>query len=1238
MSRARLLGLVAALVLVAALGTGVSLAGWFFYTQAGLAWVAARAARFDERLTLEGVTGTLAGGASVRELRYVTDDIDVRAADAYLRVSPLSIVRLTPHITGLRAAELTVVTRPGPPRGRPPDTLALPAEIRVSGAHVARLVFDSGEGPLEIADIRLDYSGGKQAHRIHESSFSALGQSLAVRGTIGALPPFALKASVEIVRTAAPAARAEAALEGNLNRLAIDVSAVLADARLAATASVEPYAALPIESLTARLKSLDVAAVLAGLPRTAIEGEIELKRTQDALAGPVRLANALSGPYDKQRLPLSALRANVNVTGDASRARFADLVAELGSAGALTGSGTVERSGAKLALRANALNLAGLHTRMHATRLAGHADLTLGPRRQSISTEFSQNGLALKLLAHREGDAIDVPAFRARARGGEASGQARLSLAEKQPFAVDAALSRFDPAAWGDFPGGSINGTLSAKGTLAGPALEARFVIRDSRWLGAPLAGKGTVSVTAERLRSADVEVTLGGNALAAQGALGGPNDKLAVRFDAPRLAVLNKDLLGGARGNARLSGAWRAPDIQFSLTGADLAYRGLGRVRALEAKGVASANAQAPFEIDAALRGLSSPQGELRSATARIEGTRGAHAALVQALGQRIDLRVRARGGWRAGEGWTGTIQELVNRGEIPVELASPVQVTVGAQRARAESFEIRAVGAQLTVSALDYDRGRLVTSGRFAGLPLRQAIALAGGPGDMAGSLRLAGNWSIKGAPQPRGTITLARESGDVTLGADKPISLGLQALSLNANLGADGVVFDARLRSALANATAQGRIAPIGSGETARYAGASPIEFTAQASVARLAPFASLIDATMILQGEAHARLEGRGTLADPQITGPITADRLALALPAEGVDLKGGTLRAVLTQREVRVDSFSIRGGDGTLSASGTLARAGFDDASVDWRAERFTLLGRPDRRLIVTGKGNAALKSGRLVFTGTVRANEGLFELADSTLPTLGKDVVVVGRPRASAAAKRKAPAAVDVRFELGENVQVRGRGLDVWLSGDVRLQTDARGEIQAAGTVDANRGTFVAYGQRLDIEHGHLYFNGPIGNPGLDFLALRKRQAVEAGVAVTGTLSRPLVRVVSEPALPEGEALSWLVLGRAANQAGPGQLSALPLASSAIVGEAGASIAKALHLDDVGLRSGAAPAEQFLTVGKRITDRLYVAFEQSLGGTENLLRLELTVTQRIALRAQAGTTNSLGLYYKHSWD
>jgi translocation and assembly module TamB len=686
---------------------------------------------------------------------------------------------------------------------------------------------------------------------------------------------------------------------------------------------------------------------------------------------------------------------------------------------------------------------------------------------------------------------------------------------------------------------------------------------------------------------------------------------------------------------------------VRFDLTGADLAHVSYGRIKALDAKGTIAWNVAGPLEVNVSARGIAAPDWQLRSAALRVQGTRAAHAIALQANGERVDFRARAKGGWRPASGWSGVIEELVNSGEAAARLDGPVALTVGPQRVRVDPFELRLVGGRLQMGALSYERGRLSTAGRFTDLPVRPLLAVAGGPAAMAGTLRLSGHWSIESAPQLTGSVEITRESGDVALGAQRDIALGLHRLALGAKLTEHGATFQAELRSVYANASAEGRVSPVGAGANARYTRASPLAFTAAIVVARLAPFATFIDAAMLLEGALQAKLKGEGTVGSPLVTGPITGERIALALPAEGIELKDGVLKATLTQREVRVESFAIRGGDGLFSAQGTLARTGYDEASVDWRAERFTVLARPDRRLVVSGKGNASLRGGKLAFTGALTANEGLFELATTSLPTLGDDVVIVGRESATVETTELPPtpprkatrAAVDMRIDLGNNVHVRGRGLDVWLSGDLRVQTDAQGQLRAIGTVDARRGTFVAYGQRLEIERGRFFFNGPLSNPALDIVAMRKRLAVEAGVAVTGTMQRPLVRVVSNPPLPEGEALSWLVLGRAPTQAGAGQFSALPLATTALMGKAGSALGKALRVDDIGVTSGGSgAAQQMLTVGKRLTERLYLAFEQSLGGTENLLRLEMSLTERIALRAQAGLTSSVGIYYRYFWD
>jgi len=62
--------------------------------------------------------------------------------------------------------------------------------------------------------------------------------------------------------------------------------------------------------------------------------------------------------------------------------------------------------------------------------------------------------------------------------------------------------------------------------------------------------------------------------------------------------------------------------------------------------------------------------------------------------------------------------------------------------------------------------------------------------------------------------------------------------------------------------------------------------------------------------------------------------------------------------------------------------------------------------------------------------------------------------------------------------------------------------------------------------------NGRRELPGPLDNAGLNVRAMRRNQAVEAGVEVTGTVQRPVVRLVSEPDVPDAEKLSWMVLGR----------------------------------------------------------------------------------------------------------
>ncbi len=189
-------------------------------------------------------------------------------------------------------------------------------------------------------------------------------------------------------------------------------------------------------------------------------------------------------------------------------------------------------------------------------------------------------------------------------------------------------------------------------------------------------------------------------------------------------------------------------------------------------------------------------------------------------------------------------------------------------------------------------------------------------------------------------------------------------------------------------------------------------------------------------------------------------------------------------------------------------------------------------------------------------------------------------------------------------------------------------------------------GTYYVFGQRLDITRGRLIFDGPVDNPGLDVLAMRRNIAVEAGVELTGTVRVPRVRLVSDPPVPDGEKLAWLITGQGLDRANNAELAALAAASSALLGQRQkpitTQIANTFGLDDISIRDAGKGSSsgggQVVAFGKRLSDRLTLAFEQGLGAATSALRLEYALSRTLTLRAEAGTVSSLGFFFRRSFD
>jgi translocation and assembly module TamB len=284
----------------------------------------------------------------------------------------------------------------------------------------------------------------------------------------------------------------------------------------------------------------------------------------------------------------------------------------------------------------------------------------------------------------------------------------------------------------------------------------------------------------------------------------------------------------------------------------------------------------------------------------------------------------------------------------------------------------------------------------------------------------------------------------------------------------------------------------------------------------------------------------------------------------------------------------------------------------------------------------------------VTLAGALKADDGYFEFRPTGTDVPGDDVIVRGREkRPSRDLAQRVPFDVDLDLDLGDKLRFVGEGFDTGLGGKLRVKTTGAHDLVANGTIDIVRGTYTTFGQRLVIQRGKLYFNGPPDNPGLDVLALRKNLPVEAGVEVTGTVRVPRVQLTSNPPVPDNEKLAWLVLGHGLDSTNSADAALLQAALAALGGPNatpfGQRIAQTIGVDEISVHSAYDPqqtgtAGQVVAFSKRLSDKLTLVYEQGRSVANNAIKLEYSLTHALTVRVEAGLISGIGVYYSRSYD
>ncbi|MGE0371068.1 MAG: translocation/assembly module TamB domain-containing protein [Gammaproteobacteria bacterium] len=1250
------------LALIAALAAG---AAALLYTETGLRWAFDQVQRLvPGQLSVEGFDGRLAGPLTISGLRYEDEAFSVRADRIALRWRPGRLFDglLVIDALELGAVEVTINPAADADRGGAFD-FSLPFPVELRRMTVAPLVVALPERePLAVDTLEFSVTGRDEMVRLSGLRLAAPWLRLEAEGELPLNPRGPLQAALHwetAIRDTAVAG--DGTLAGTWRKIRADLrlarplglnAAAQIDtglggdgtaAQWSLNGAAEPFApsALLPQAPAGEVTELTVRAEGGGGDALSAAGTLTWR---DARHGnwALSLDAERSGPqWEFPRIRIESLDGAAKIDGSA-RLRIADGVP------------------AGFALDARWRDLAwppdkeGIVSspqgELHAEGTSERYDFTLSgalrpphvpPLRLAASGHGDRTGATVTELS---GEWLD----------GTWSGQGSLAWSPSLHWDATLAGKDVNPAVYRKGFDGRIDVAGRVRGGYTGAALALDVDVDsvEGALRGYPLSAQarialqeGELSVEGLRLRSGDA--TLDGSARL------GAQWQADWRLHAPQLAALHPDLAGELLTQGSVSGPPDGLRARIELEGRHLSFRDL-RADGLRLNAdvdlAPAGRWEAHAEADAAgLRDL--PGGRI---TLDISGNSQDHALRLTAEQGEYRLEQRLSGTLRDGS-WQARLHDgeiaLAASGVFAQETAagltlSPEAFTLQDWCWRQDAAQFCLAGARNPGDAGMQGelRWRQLDLAKLSALLPASAVQL-GGSG--SGNLRLA---------YSDGRLRAVNASIEATGGAlsytvpgngstAQAHTLAYRTAALEIGGGEDGL--RAGLRVDVADGTRLEAEVQLPEWYTAepQFSPRQALAGHVDLDLNDLSPVSLLLH-DLVPSGtgrlRAHAALSG--SLDDPRIDGRLDVQVEALAVARLGLSLREVNLSLQAEQDRLRLDG-ALRSGAGRLEIEGDGVVHSRDswEGTLALKGEQVEIVRLPSAEVTASPDVTLRLAPGDLEFSGTLAIPAARIEpFTAETATGVSEDVVIVGEEA------RNAPPRVRVHGELvlvlGDEVRVAGKGLEARLAGRLRILMNSPEDIDGQGEIRIVEGKYRAYGQNLTIEQGRaLYAGGPIDNPALDVIASRQRgEDIKVGVRVTGTADQPLVRLFSDPAMDDGDVLSYLVLGRPLDQASATEGRALYQAATSLALVGGEALATRIgglfNLTEVSIEAGEASTDTALVLGKSLSPRLYVRYIQGLVENTAAFQIRYRLSDKWTLETESGTRAGSGADLIYSFE
>jgi len=1241
------------LLLVALVAVAVYAA---LFTTSGARWLARRAMAFVPALGLEIEDGRLWDGLDVRAIRWHKAGLAVEVDAVQGRWNLKALHRRHAELVLLRVDGVRVEIEPDqerPPREAPREPgrrLRLPITGVFNRVQVNEVSVRVGEQEVSWATLAVAGRFEEQAVRFDGVTLEGLVVRRDEKETAQQAPP------VPLVERLDPARRQAIELPG----IHLPLDLYLADLRIAGIRVESGDRVEEVETVT-------LAADLVGQKLTVHQAGVEHARLTGSLEGHVTLAGEY--PLDvrlnaevRELAGEEPLRVEAQVSDRATDLRVALSVrglVDVDAVGRISPLAPSVPVDLRVTWEELGWPLQG-PARVQARNGSVQVDGSLEAYR--VEAGFELDGAQIpegrwEMVIRGDWRRATLETVNGHILGGTVALSGEAGWAEGPEWDLAIAVEGLQPdllfpsAPTGvDLRAGSA-GRIGAEGL----EMELELAAMEARWNGIPMQASGRVTLRPEsgwRLDAGRVaweggEVEIDATWHEAMDVRG--------RVEVADLSVLHPGAGGRLSGRLHAHGAPDSPHVRVELEGDELAWQDLVRLDTLSLEGEVAALGSAESAVRLEGAGIRMPRRDLVVGDLRLDlaGTRAAHALTMGMDGGAVALALRLGGGMDEALHWTGTIEEAsVTALEFQWALEDgPVALAWDPERGQAS---VDAHAWRLGEARLRFpDPLHLGAEGaaalRLEDFELEDLARWLPPDLHLTGFLDIDAHAAWGGGRRPAAEVHLAVREGTVGLAdpdalEDEVLRMPFETLVLAAGLEQDRGWLNAELAAEQLGRAVVETTLDIGPDGTPGALAGSLVLEGLKIGVAR--PFLPLL---RTLDGEIHADVRVTGDFRAPRFEGELVLSDAAVEVAGLPVDLSGIEIR-------LAVDGESGTLAGGFRSGEGEATLAGEADWSGEtWEAtarlqgsalelvygEIATLTASPDLALSL-GPG-AVRVSGRVTVP---EAQISIRQLPETAVRSSGDVVFLQETAEETEEALEDGPTAwgvaMDLAIDLGDRVAISGYGLDARLAGGLEIRQVLGGVPQLVGEIRLVDGRYRAYGQRLTVRQGRFLFAGPADQVDIYVEAVRPVPAhnVVAGLRLEGRPEDPRMTLFSEPALPEEEVLSFLILGRPI--AGSGDEGVSVLARAAVsLGVAGGSrfvgVAEEFGVEDVQVDTAGTGEETQVVVSGRIGPRLQLSYGMGVFTPISRVMMRYQLTGRLFLEAVSSAENSLDLFYTFSF-